>query len=166
MLFLTSLPKISVAIKVYPRRECLGPLVSLAEGGVAPEGGVGAGCWAQGAGRRAGPPLLSITKRDRGSPVWLPHPAAHPLPGAASPWVLLAVTKGFYCLSLSVSPLQVPPRAARIATAASTELEPLGLQGKLQSQRVYPTLVSIPLLPDSSISPWDNNAKSFTFPKC
>lgn len=121
--------------------------------------------WAQGAGRRAGPPLLSITTRDRGGPVCLPHPTAHPLRGAASPWVSLAATKGFYCLSLSVSPLQVPPRAARIATAVSTELEPLGLQGKLQSQRVYPTLVSIPLLPDSSISPWDNNAKSFTFPK-
>lgn len=51
MHLLTPLPKISVAIKLYQRRECLGVLVSLAEGGVASEGWVDAGCRAQGAGQ-------------------------------------------------------------------------------------------------------------------
>lgn len=115
-LLIPLIPKISVATRLY--WSARGPLASLAEGGVASEGRVGSGYRVQGAGRRAGPHLLSVTRSDRGSPVELPHPAARPLQGAASLWVLLAVTKGFYCLSLSVSPLQVPPRVARIAMAA------------------------------------------------
>lgn len=48
----------------------------------------------------------------------LPYPTDRPLRGVASPWVLLAVTKDFYCLSLSMLPLQVPLMAAQIAMAA------------------------------------------------
>lgn len=105
------LQNLSAAIKLCQKREILGPLVSLAEGGVASEGRVGTGCRAD---------LTSSLSQGviEASPVRLPHPTARPLWGVASPWVLLAVAEGFYCLSLSMLPLQVPLKVTQIAMAA------------------------------------------------
>lgn len=78
MHLLVPFPKISIATRVYWRRECSGPLLSPAEGGVVSEGRVGAGC-------TAGCRLLSIPRSDRGISCTSPMPHSPHSPACSLP---------------------------------------------------------------------------------